>query len=292
MKKLSFAAMALLLCLTLTGCGSAPAAKTPAATAAPTEAPAANGVKITYHMNYDGAEDKVETIEAAERLNRPEAPSREGYIFSNWYTDADCTKTYTFGTRVEENVDLFAGWQPVYVFETEYINLDDFIGAGYSGGAAGPDAIVKDDDSVANASNGFYLSFAYVNGVTLEYVIESDRAVDDASIYLRLSAEVTDITINGEKYSVIVNGTKLPYGDIVLDNVPAMSSSDVKDFEDYLIATGVSLVEGKNIIHLVTSNTEPMGGTMTATAPMIDCLKVVTSANLTWNPMTENIEGR
>jgi len=283
MKKHTLAALAaaiLMMILALTAC-SGPAAGDDT-----------SGIKVTYHPNYDGAEDTVVSVEGGERLLRPEAPARDGFIFTDWYTDAECTNVYVFGNRIDSSLELYAGWQEVYVFEIEYIDLDDYEGVGYSGGASGPDAIVKDSNGSGKASNGFFLSYAYKRGIELVFNINSDKDVSDATVYLRLSAEVTDITINSNTYKVQVNDTYLSYGDIVLDNVPAMSSDDLKPFEDYLIAQNVSLKAGENTIKLITDNDDPMGGTMTSTAPMIDCLKIVTEANLTWEPRTDNIENR
>ena len=56
------------------------------------------------------------------------------------------------------------------------------------------------------------------------------------------------------------------------------------------MATKVNLNEGENTIELVTNNSEHMSGaTMEATAPMVDCMMLYTSAELTWEPVESNI---
>ena len=93
-----------------------------------------------------------------------------------------------------------------------------------------------------------------------------------------------------DNFSITVNGEALRYSSILLDG--AINSEDVKrPFQDYDIATGVSLKEGENIIRLTVTNTAEFEiGTMQAYAPLIDCLYIETDAELTWEEQLSNIE--
>ncbi len=42
----------------------------------------------------------------------PSAPTRKGYTFAGWYTDADCNEEFSFGSELEGNITLYAGWTP------------------------------------------------------------------------------------------------------------------------------------------------------------------------------------
>ncbi len=177
------------------------------------------------------------------------------------------------------------------IFEAEYAQLSP-VGNGWSGGAceAGPDI-----DGEWNASNGYFVTGLYANGATLTFTITADKAVDDAKIVLRLAAEdpagllnvngTKTYSITDETYQVKVNGVALDYDTITFRNVQA-----VNKFVDYNISSNVSLKEGENVIELVTNNSVSLGGTTTGTAPMVDCLKIVTTASLSWEPKTDNIE--
>ncbi len=47
-----------------------------------------------------------------ELLDMPAQPTREGYIFTGWYTDANCTVLWDMETdTVQSNMTLYAGWQ-------------------------------------------------------------------------------------------------------------------------------------------------------------------------------------
>lgn len=257
---------------------------------------------VTFDYNYEGAPAATtQTVNSGETVNKPEDPTRGLYIFDSWYTEAVCTNEYVFTTAVTKDLTLYAGWmedtsmigQSEYIFEAEYIDgIEDMRGMGYSGGATGTAMILNDRKIPMGASNGFYVSYLYQNGLTLEYVINSDKAVTDAKLVLRLSAEMMDITINGESYSVIVNGTAVQYDDISFRGVPPMTAEAKYPFKDYTITTSLSLKEGENIIQLKTTNESAMGGTMSATAPLVDCMKIYTTATLTWTPNEDNTTNR
>lgn len=67
-------------------------------------------VTITYKYNYEGAPaDKTVNLDQGASLTL-ETPTREGYTFEGWFTDADCTKAFTDKTA-KANVTLYAKWK-------------------------------------------------------------------------------------------------------------------------------------------------------------------------------------
>ena len=97
---------------------------------------------------------------------------------------------------------------------------------------------------------------------------------------MRLAAEFANFTLSSNNYTVNVNNSPATFGGIVFDNVP---ESGRTDFNDYFISN-ISLKAGNNTITLVTSNNTPHleHGTIKATAPMIDCIKIATDATIDW----------
>lgn len=258
-------------------------------------------VTITLKGNYTGAED-IGTIkvEKGTKATKPVDPVRESdgsseFAFKKWSKDAAGTEDFNFDTVINENTTLYANWTSKYVFEAEYVYLSDIEnGSGFSGsGVHGTNLIVKDTTGSGKASNGFFVSYLYNEGIALEFEINSDRDVKGAKLILRLSCEVQDIVINGNTYKVEVNGIPYTYSDIQLKDPPKdIFNGGVKEFADFEITPFLSLKEGKNVIKLITANRNPMQGTMYATAPMVDCIKIETEANLTWEPVTSNIANK
>ncbi len=180
-----------------------------------------------------------------------------------------------------------------YVFEAEYVDTS-IIGEvdGWSGGGSNNTVVSVDATGSFEASNGFYANYLYKEGVTLTFVINSDKAVDNATLKLRLSAEGIDydLIINPSIYTVEVNGTALDYSPAVISDIQGLGSATPRPFSDFVVSSTLSLVEGENTIKLITSNNIKLAGTTTATAPLVDCIKIVTDANLTWTEHTENLD--
>ena len=258
-----------------------------------------------FHLN-DGTDAVYTTVHFEEdaRIANPGTPEREGYFFKGWYEDAEFTKEFNFNARQQGDKDIYARWLKKYTFEAEYTQFTDLpasdrtaenglkIGYGYSSNVKGTQLIMAESTSGANSSNGYYVSNLYYNGAYLEFVINSDAAVEDAVLILRLTAEFYDMYLTDENYLVMVNDEEIAYGNIDLTGaITDLSTSSKRPFSNYTVSSTVSLVEGENIIRLQVNNDEKQGatGTMNAIAPMVDCIYVYTDAALTWEPLTGNI---
>lgn len=177
-----------------------------------------------------------------------------------------------------------------YTFAAACTDLTDLEGTGWSGGNSGIATIGQDIDGVRESISGYYVGYLYSNGATITFEINSDKAVSDATITLSITGEGTnELTLTSESYTVSVNDTVLDYNDITLYDLDAAITSQNK-FVQYELATNVALKEGKNIITLTTSNDDSMGGTTEATAPLVDCIQITTSAVLSWNPVETNLD--
>lgn len=68
---------------------------------------------VTFNDGIDGTTDVVESVKHGEKVSEPADPTREGYTFNGWYTDAACTTPYDFATPVKSDVTLYAKWTAV-----------------------------------------------------------------------------------------------------------------------------------------------------------------------------------
>lgn len=275
---------------------------------------------VTYDHCYTGAPAPVTvTVALGTTLNAPANPVRSDATrpFRFWSTDVDGKDPYTFGNQVTANLTLYAQWNNPFVAEAEDVNFDNFFGFGWSGNARGRDAITnansgiddtRDLNGKPTASNTYYVSYLFCHDNDVEepgtsssliFNITSDRDVTGAELIWRLSAEIMDMTIYSDtvlpgaagrtgKYTVQVNGAPVNYGQVVFTGVPGngeiyLGGNYKKGFEDYLVGY-VNLVKGPNTIKLITDNQTNLGGTMKAVAPMVDCIKINSIANISWVP--------
>ena len=265
-------------------------------------------LKCTFDLNYQGAPTlpKVDVLQN-QSVARPDDPIRDGYQFIGWTTNKD-EKTdssdpfeyFDFTYPFQKDLTLYAQWgapgsAKVYRFEAEYVEeITKGMGMGgatYSGGQSGK-GLIQMDDGTGKASNGYFVHFLYVNGNNLKFKINSDAA-GTAKIDMRLSSEYKDRFTIGptqsstvSQYTIKVNNTAIDYTPIefVGDFNPEEDSEDSnwKEFANFPLTASVPLVEGENLIEMITDNEDLLYGTAQATAPMIDCLTVSTSCSLSW----------
>ena len=57
-----------------------------------------------------GSNVPSQTVKRSNKATEPTPPVREGYTFTGWYTDSDCTNKWIFSEPVKYNLRLYAGW--------------------------------------------------------------------------------------------------------------------------------------------------------------------------------------
>jgi len=73
---------------------------------------------VKFDKNYEGAESATDTVEEGSTVTKPASdPTRDGYFFTGWFTDAECTTAATFPVTVTADVTLYAGWQSKIIYE-------------------------------------------------------------------------------------------------------------------------------------------------------------------------------
>lgn len=180
-----------------------------------------------------------------------------------------------------------------FVMEAEYTNVTGKKGAGYSGGSSGKEMVQKDEDGSAKASNGYWLGYLYVTNMSVDFVFNSTKAVNDVTLTLRLTCEIKNITLTSDNYKITVNDEEITdYGTFTLTGASNSDSTGyVRPFSNHKLKKKINIKEGENTIKLITNNSEGMGGTMYATAPMVDCITFTDfgDATLTYDPILDNL---
>jgi len=73
------------------------------------------GLVVTFNPNYSGASSTKTTLTNEQKLNYPTNPTRSGYVFTGWYTDAACTNKYNFKGNITTDMTLYAGWKSLTI---------------------------------------------------------------------------------------------------------------------------------------------------------------------------------
>jgi uncharacterized repeat protein (TIGR02543 family) len=246
--------------------------------------------EIVFDQNYTGsAKAQTLTVESGSPVAAPAEPARTGYRFDGWFNAKDGGEAWDFNAKIAGDMTLFAHWTRTaegvnqYLFEAEDVSLSGKAGKGYSGEAEGKGLVQREGKgSTLGVSNDRFVGYTYVNGFTLDFYIVSDMAVSDAVITARLSGEFEDFTLTPDMFEISLNGTPINYGRIEMTGVPNMA---VREFQDYVIIRDAELAEGVNCIEFRVNNDVNWigGGTVAATAPLFDCVKIDTTAVLWWD---------
>lgn len=265
---------------------------------------------ITFRKNIPGTSvvnDLISrfTVRSDEQVTAPDDPEREGFIFVGWFDAAKGGQKVEFPAAVTSSSTYYAHWKAPEttpennIFEAEYtyFNPTEYF-PGYSGGVTGTGAIVSDLGGTYDSHNDYHVSYMFKRGATITFVINSDRDINGAKLYAKLGAEMTlGVTLTPEGqygYRFVVNGVDVDYGSITLPDTPVDPNAAMPKtrLQEYFIGT-VSLKKGENIIQLITNNDTAPGGTMTATAPTVDYVRLeADGATLTWSPELDNFSNK
>lgn len=266
-----------------------------------------------YYVNSSGTKTsagryKRLQVAGGDEVEQPDDPTRDGYEFIGWYTTAVGGSEIEFPFVAEKSGSYYAHWKSEQVtttyFDAEYVPIDSSTEYyGYSGSTKGTGCISTDSDGSLGASvqvesgwedydtSGYYVTYQYQKGNTLTFTINASAADTSATLYLCMAGEFIDGSVtfapegetsSGYGYDISVNGTSLAYG----------TFSVTETFRE-VKSIAISLQAGENVIELMTNNsTSVHGGTTKATAPMVDYIRISSSATLTWSPEYDNLETR
>ena len=71
-----------------------------------------NGYTVTFDSR-GGSDVPAQTeVMYGDYVSEPEPPTREGYVFTGWYTDENCTYVWDMDvSQVGQSMTLYAGWE-------------------------------------------------------------------------------------------------------------------------------------------------------------------------------------
>ena len=109
----------------------------------------------------------------------------------------------------------------------------------------------------------------------------------------------TDIDVYGGAHRIVVNGEDIAFGKYTeYDPIKLQrSSQDVPMHFDLYTMAEINLKKGENVIKFMIGQNDWLEGVDGAqshygSAPTIELIRLITTANLTWTPKVENIANR
>lgn len=242
-------------------------------------------VNVTFDYDYYGVKLNAYTypVEKGACVAKPvNEPVRTGYAFDKWLaadgSDYDFSAPVTGDTTIKAQWTKTVSGAQTWVFEAEDTVLTGKIGPSFSGSAQEESMIIFND--TVGASNDRMVGYLYEKGISLEFYVAADTDVDDVELIVSICGEYTTMTYDGNDYQVIVNGEPKNYARVTIE----ADSQGITACGDLIKISGVSLKQGANLIQLMTNNTNSVAGTtFKAYAPIVDCVKLTTSAVVIWD---------
>ncbi|MCD8019458.1 MAG: InlB B-repeat-containing protein [Clostridiales bacterium] len=170
---------------------------------------------VTFQSN-GGTTVSSQKVVKGGTVTEPTAPTRSGYIFLGWYTDAACTNAYDFSTKVTGNLTLYAKWvsenDNLYDDIIDLGDLENLESQGLIEVAYAEDGSVSaiegsfTDDTVNSAQDAADLlnkssslfgddMEASADDITVQ-TIESD---DSSECFYKYSPEIDDVSVLGSQ---------------------------------------------------------------------------------------------
>lgn len=242
-------------------------------------------VNVTFDYDYYGVKLNAYTypVEKGACVAKPvNEPVRTGYAFDKWLaadgSDYDFSAPVTGDTTIKAQWTKTVSGAQTWVFEAEDTVLTGKIGPSFSGSAQEESMIIFND--TVGASNDRMVGYLYEKGISLEFYVAADTDADDVELIVSICGEYTTMTYDGNDYQVIVNGEPKNYARVTIE----ADSQGITACGDLIKISGVSLKQGANLIQLMTNNTNSVAGTtFKAYAPIVDCVKLTTSAVVIWD---------
>ena len=79
-------------------------------------------ITVTFEVNGGSTINKL-TIKAGDKVTKPADPTKEDYIFSGWYSDANCTISFDFTKEITTSTTIYAKWTAIATYTVTF-NVD------------------------------------------------------------------------------------------------------------------------------------------------------------------------
>ena len=187
-----------------------------------------NTYTVTFNTDGGSAVDS-QTVNYNSTARTPTAPTKEGYTFAGWYTDAGCTNSYDFLAAVTESITLYAKWTVntyTVTFNTDGGSAVDSQTVNYNSTATTPTAPTKTGYTFA----GWYTDAGCTNSYDFLAAV-----TENITLYAKWTEVITTWTALSEKLNGVLNKD---VGDIYISGEFDVTSEIIFSGTANIISTG------------------------------------------------------
>ncbi len=169
---------------------------------------------VSFDTNGGSIVEEIDLYEEIE-IGEPLVPTKEGNDFAGWYTDKQLTQLYNFTYIVNQDIRLYAKWEPVQTV------IMAMYGKNTIGGFYLPYGITVDLNDIPYNN---FLFEGWYSDVDLSTSITSvTGTLDNQTVYMKLSPIDVDLDVEDE-----IRLETLPYSEFLSESNPVVTIT-VKD---------------------------------------------------------------
>lgn len=209
----------------------------------PNPAPESNSFTVTFDSD-GGTEVAAQTVKEGACAERPEAPSKEGYNFYDWYAP-DSETAFDFATPITADITLKAKW----LAKSYTVTFDS------DGGSDVAPAIVKYGEKVTKPTDPVKTDFIFSGWYNSETEFNFDTAISsDLTLKAKWvsadSAAVVTIKIGETKVKdvTIEKGGKVAKPEITSEILTAIEKTDMKGYVTWTFDFSSTISENTEIV--------------------------------------------
>ena len=185
---------------------------------------------VTFISN-GGSEVASQMVANDTAVTKPAAPTREGYIFTGWYTkdDNDKYELFDFGTHITDNITLYAQWEEVPV-DTYVVTVENGV------------AWVEADAETEAVAAG--KSICVPEGVTVH--VKADETAFDGMAFERWEVRKGEVKLENDHAAETT--FTMPAGEVQLEAMYQAADANDSGWDAATVMTGVAVGAGTAIL--------------------------------------------
>jgi uncharacterized repeat protein (TIGR02543 family) len=172
-----------------------------------------NSYTVSFNSN-GGSTVNNQTVVYDGNATSPTAPTRNGYAFGGWYSDASLTAAYNFSTQVRSNFTLYAKWTAVYT-----------VSFNSNGGSSVADQRVENGGKaaapIAPTKDGYTFGGWYSDAALSEaYIFTERQVIANLTLYAKWTFNSYTVSFDSNNGPAVEDQAVIPGGKAVAPAAP------------------------------------------------------------------------
>ena len=215
------------------------------------------GFQVIFESNGGSLVPMLDNILANELIDEPQIPTKEGFVFSGWFTDDLFINAWNFNTdRISTNLTLYAKWTEEIIISTYVVIFDSMGGTAVDSYIDVVEGSYIQEPQAPTKEGYIFIGWSIATDGANPWNFELDRVTSDLTFYAIWEEEVVVIDTFTVRFDVD-GGTEVnPYVDVndgEFVNEPQAPTKEGYSFDGWFADESLS-IEWNFTVDTVTSD--------------------------------------